>query len=193
MTIAVGQPVARNLADAEVIDAAGNGHRLCSAWTTRDAVVVFVRHFACAGCAAHVAALLPRFDELATLDVGVAIVGCGSPGQLAAFVDREDLARPFGTFFTDSTLVSYRAAGFARSAWGTYGPIAIGQLVRARIQGHRNGRAQGDLLQQGGTLYVTRSGVIAFYHRETSLGDHARLGDVVDIALTQRAIEAAAT
>ena len=59
------------------------------------------------------------------------------------------------------------------------------------MNGHSNGRAEGDLYQQGGTLYVRRGGEIAFYHRAKRLGDHARLADVVDIALAARALEAA--
>lgn len=154
-------------------------------------MLVFVRHFACAGCAEHVAELRPRLDELATLNVGVAIVGCGTRDHLEGFIEREDLARPNVQCFTDPTLVSYRAAGLVRSAWGTFGPVALVQLGRAYLHGHTNGRPQGDLKQQGGTLYITRAGVLALYHRATSLGDHARLADVVDIALAERAVEAA--
>jgi peroxiredoxin len=192
VTIAVGRPVPQALGDAEVLDAAGTAYRLHTMWSARDVVLIFVRHFACAGCAEHVAALRPRLDELALLEADVTVVGCGSREQLAAFVDREDLARPHVTCFTDPTRAAYRAAGLVRSAWGTFGPVAIAQLGRALLHGHRNGRPQGDVQQMGGTLYVTRGGVIALYHRATSLGDHARLVEVVDIALAQRAAEAAA-
>ena len=191
MAIAVGSLVPRALAEAEVIDPAGATHRLDATWRDRDVVLVFVRHFACAGCAEHLAALRPRLDELARLAVDVVIVGNGSPDQLAAFVERKDVARPHVRSFTDPTLAAYRAAGLVRSRWGTLGPIALGQVVRAYLNGHRNGRPQGDLYQQGGTLYVTKAGAVAFYQRATSLGDHASLGDVVDIALAQRAGEAA--
>ena len=121
----------------------------------------------------------------------VVIVGSGTPDQLAAFIEREDLARPNVQCFTDHTLASYRAAGLLRSRWGTFGPIALGQAARAYLHGHRNGRPQGDLHQQGGTLYITRAGTVALYHRSTSLGDHAKLVDVVEIALAARALEAA--
>ena len=91
MTLAVGQLVPSALAESVVRDAAGAGHRLGDAWATRDAVVVFVRHFACTGCAEHVAALRPRLAELARLAVDVAIVGSGTPDQLAAFAEREQV------------------------------------------------------------------------------------------------------
>jgi peroxiredoxin len=191
VSLTVGQPIPPALADAEVLDAAGATHRLATTWRDRDVVLVFVRHFACAGCAEHLAALRPRLDELATLAVDVAIVGSGSPEQLAAFIEREDVARPHVRCFTDPSLAAYRAAGLVRSRWGTLGPKAIGHVVRAFLAGHRNGRPQGDLYQQGGTLYITRAGGLAFYQRATSLGDHPVLGDVVDVALAARAGEAA--
>lgn len=181
------------LTAAEVLDATGAPHRLGSAWQAHDALVVFVRHFACCGCAEHLAAIKPRLPELAALEVGVTIVGSGTADQLAGFVEREELARPGVACFTDPTLAAFRAAGLQRSRWGTFGPIAIGQLVRAQLHGHRQGRTQGDLTQQGGALYITRAGEVAFYHRSRSLGDHARLADIVDVALAARAIDAEAS
>jgi peroxiredoxin len=175
------------LADSIVRDAADRPFRLGDAWADRDALVIFVRHFACAGCAEHVAALRPRLAELAQLDTAVIAIGCGTPDQLAGFIDREQLAR----CYTDPSLASYRAAGFVRSRWSTYGPRATVQLVRARLRGFSNGRAQGDPLQQGGTLYVARGGELCFYDRAEHAGDRAALVDVIDIALARRAIEAA--
>jgi peroxiredoxin len=188
--LAVGDQIPASLAAVEVLDAAGGKHALASRWRDRDAVVAFVRHFACAGCAVHVAALRPRLGELAAIGVGVTIVGSGNPDQLAAFVDRHQLDAGVGCF-TDPTLAAYRAAELHQSWWGTVGPRALGQLAGAYLHGHRNGPAEGDHTQQGGTLYVTRTGVLALYHRARSLGDHAALVDIVDVALASRAAEVA--
>jgi len=189
MSIAVGQPIPEALANASVIDARGAAHRRGDAWRDRDVVLVFIRHFACIGCAEQIAILRPRLPELAALGVGVVIVGSGTADQLAGFVERENLDGI--TCFTDPDRAAYRAAELRRSRWGTFGPVALGQAARAYLHGHRNGRPQGDLHQQGGTLYVTRAGVVGFYHGAASLGDHARLLDVVDVALAERAVEAA--
>jgi len=187
MTLAVGQAVPAALGDAEVLDAAGATHRLGARWATRDAVIVFVRHFACGGCAEHVAELRPRLPELAALDVGVAIVGSGTAPQLEGFVEREQLGDAAVACFTDPTLVAFHAAGLARSVWGTVGPVALARAVRARLRGHYVGAPEGDHYQQGGALYVTRAGELALYHRSTSLGQLARIVDVVDVALAARA------
>lgn len=187
----VGQSVPATLGDAEVIDSAGKPRRLGDRWRASDALLVFVRHFACVGCAEHLAALRPRLHEITRLGVTAAIIGSGSADQLAAFVEREDLGELGVACFTDPTRAAYRAAGFVRSVWGTFGPIAIGQVIRGYTRGFRNGRPQGDLHQQGGTLYVRQDGTLAFYHRAHHLGDHARLVEVVDIALAERAGAAA--
>ena len=187
MTPVVGQSIPASLGAAEVIDSTGRPHTLATRWAATDALLVFVRHFACVGCAEHLAALRPRLDEITRLGVSATIIGSGSADQLAAFIEREDLAGHEVTCFTDPTRAAYRAAGFQRSAWGTFGPIAIGQVVRAYTHGFRNGRAQGDLHQQGGTLYVRMDGTLAYYHRAHHLGDHARLVEIVDVALAERA------
>lgn len=174
------------LADSVVRDAADRPFRLGDAWADRDALVIFVRHFACAGCAEHVAALRPRLAELALLDAAVIAVGCGTPDQLAGFVEREHVPR----CYTDPKLGAYRAAGFVRSWRSTYGLRALFQLARARLRGFSNGRTQGDPLQQGGTLYVARGGELCFYDRAEHTGDHAAIADVVDVALARRATEA---
>jgi len=185
--VKLGQPVPGALADAVVRDAGGASHRLGDAWAARDVLLIFVRHFACAGCAEHVAALRPRLAELAQLGVDPIVVGSGTPDQLAGFTEREGIDR----CFTDPSLAAYRAAELVRSAWSTYGPRALVQLARAGLRGFPNGRAQGDPIQQGGTLYVAAGGELCFYDRAEHTGDHASLGDVVDVALARRALEAA--
>ncbi len=187
------RPAPPELADAEIVDAAGLPHRVGSLWARRDAVIVFVRHFACVGCAEHLSALRPRIDEITRLDVGVAIIGSGTPDQLAGFIEREDLGSHDVACFTDPSRASYRAAGLVRSVWGTFGPIAIGQVALSYLRGFRNGRPQGDLHQQGGTLYVRQDGTLAYYHRAHHLGDHAPLVDVVDVVLAEQASKAAAS
>lgn len=187
--LALDGPVPAELAAAEVTLADGARLRLGERWARRDVVLVFVRHFACAGCSQHVAALRPRLDELDALGAEVVLVGSGSPAQLAAFVARERLDHPAVTCATDPSLDAYRAAGLVRSAWGTLGPIALGQLVGALTRGHGNGWPKGDLFQQGGTLVVARGGVVRAYHRARNLGEHLAPVDVVAVVLEARAAE----
>jgi len=178
------------LGDVTVLDAKGASIALGTVWSERDAIILFVRHFACAGCRSHLAELRPRLTELEALGVGVVIVGSGSPAQLATFVVEQRLAGHPVAVYTDPELAAYRAAELGRSWLGTIGPRALGNLAALALRGHNNGRACGDLWQQGGTLYVRHGGEIAFAHRSQRIGDHAPVSEVVQIALAARATTA---
>jgi peroxiredoxin len=191
MSLSVGRPVPAALAEARVQDAAGAEEALGAHWATRDCALVFVRHFACAGCSAHVEELRPRLAELAALDVAAALVGCGSPPQLADFLGRHQLAGHPLTVRTDPALAAYRAAELERTWLGTMGPRALASLARLASRGHTNGLPRGDLLQQGGTLYVRRGGELALHHRSARLGDHAPVTRIVELALAAGAARAA--
>lgn len=182
---------AKALAEARVIEVGGRERALGEAWETSDALVVLVRHFACAGCAEHLAELRPRLAELAALGVSVTIVGSGTAPQLEAFVEREGLAGLPLACVTDPGLGAYRAAGLARSRWGVYGPRALAYLAGAWSRGVSNGAAEGDHLQQGGTVYIAKGGEVLLAHAAEYLGDHAKVADVMDVALARRAVEAA--
>ena len=183
----VGQPIPEPLAASIVFDASAAARSLRALWAERDALLVFVRHFGCRGCSEHVAQLRPRLDELAALAVRVALVGNGSPEQLAEFVERERLGGFPLEVFTDPTLGAYRAAGLERAWSGVIGPRALVSMASLALRGFRNRGMHGDVAQQGGTLYVTRAGVVAFHHRSARIGDNAPLVDVVDVALRSRA------
>ena len=186
----MGKQVPKELAEASVLDADGQTRPLGELWADRDVVVIFVRHFGCAGCSEHVAELRPRLEELAALGAGAVLVGNGSPEQLAAFREREKLEGHALETFTDPTLAAYKAAGMERSMAGTIGPRALGNLAALAVRGYVNGRTRGDLSQQGGTLYVRRGGELAFHHASARVGDHARVAQVVQIALAARAADA---
>lgn len=187
MTLVVGQPVPPNLGAARVVTADDRVRSLGESWAERDAIVIFVRHFACMGCSAHVADLRPRLPEIAALGVACVLVGNGSPEQLAAFAEREKLADYPVELVTDPSRAAYLAAGLEQSWLGTVGPRAAANAISLFARGYRNGRPQGDLTQQGGTLYVERGGVLGFYHHSARLGDHAPVTGIVGVALARAA------
>jgi peroxiredoxin len=189
VTLVEGQPVPAPLADAPLLTATGEAARLRDTWKRNDALILFLRHFACVGCSDHVSELRPRLAELVELRVRVTLIGCGTPAQLTDFVERHELGPHPLTIYTDPTLSVYKEVGLARSLWSTAGPRAAINFLRLLARGHRNGVPQGDVLQQGGTLLVDRGGTVRYCHRSRFIGDHVPLVELMDQVMRRRAAE----
>jgi peroxiredoxin len=172
-----------SLADAVVLDRAGEGRALGSFWEKQPCVVVMLRHFGCIGCDVTVTELAPRLAELHAAGARTVLVGNGAPAAIDGFVERHALADKPVDVVTDPTLGAFRAAGFVRSAWATFGPRAIVDYVRAMGAGFVPRKTAGDVLQQGGALVVDAGGRVVFRRASKSLGDHADGSDLVDAAL----------
>jgi len=172
-----------SLADAIVLDRAGQGRRLGSLWETQPCVVVMLRHFGCIGCDVTVTELAPRLAELHAAGARTVLVGNGAPAAIDGFVERHALGDKPVDVVTDPTLAAFRAAGLVRSAWATFGPRAIVDYVRAMGAGFVPRKTAGDNLQQGGAVVVDAGGRVVFHHVSRSLGDHADGSDLVDAAL----------
>ena len=179
------------LGEVEVENGAGERVRLDSFWRDGDALLVFVRHFGCAGCSEHVTELSARLAELEALGIRVVIIGCGSKDSIAGFVERQRLDGQPVTIVTDPTLEAQKRAELVRSAWSIFGPRALWDFVALIFRGYEHRAPDGDVYQQGGTLLVKKGGSVVFADRGRSLGDHAPLVDVVDVALALRAKGAA--
>ena len=173
------------LGAVEVLDAEAAPVPLASFWAQRDCVLVFLRHFACPTCSELVGALLPRLPELSALDVGVVLVGAGSPAACDAFSTRMRLDGGELTLVTSPDLAAHHAAGLLRSRAATYGLRSLWTSLALYALGHfaRRRPDDGDITQQGGMLYVRRGGELAFQHRNRALGDEASPSEVVELAL----------
>jgi AhpC/TSA antioxidant enzyme len=186
-----GRPVPQELAASRVLDGAGRPRPLGDSWAGGACLLSFLRHFGCTGCSEHVTELSPRLLELSALGVRTVFVGNGAPHFIEGFVERHALADKRVEVVTDPTLGAFRAAGLLRSAWATFGPRSIVDELRGLSRGLGFGGMKGDQLQQGGSLIVDASGVVAFYHRSESLGGHASAADLLDVAMRLAAARAA--
>ena len=100
------------------------------------------------------------------------MIGNGPPAMIEGFRETTGYTGPL---YTDPSLAAYRAAHLKRGL-GTL--LTIGALTRsvgALRRGFRQGRVQGDALQQGGTLVIATDGRVLYQHVSTSPGDHAPL------------------
>jgi peroxiredoxin len=183
MALKVGDPVPRALAQATVQDRAGEPTALHTLWSRGPALILFLRHFGCIGCAEQVTELSPRMDELRDAGVRTVLVGNGAPEMIDAFVARHGLSDKACELVTDPSLSAFRAAELVRSAWATIGARAIVDMARAFGKGHGHPGLEGDRWQQGGALLVDAGGRVVVYHRNRSLGDHLHASELVDAAL----------
>lgn len=182
----VGAPVDRSIADTRVLDAAGALVAVGSFWAKGPCLLVLLRHFGCVGCAEQMTELAPRLEDLAHAGVRTVLVGNGTPEQLAEFVERHALRGAPVEAVTDPSLGLYAALELRRSAWATIGPRAIVEIARAMTAGIPHRPVEGDSTQQGGVLLVDGRGIVRFFHRNRSLGDHADTSDLVEVALRLR-------
>jgi hypothetical protein len=152
-------------------------------WENEPALLLFLRHFGCVGCAQQVTELSPRLGELREAGLRTVLVGNGTPPMIDAFVARHALDDKACEIVTDPSLGVFRAADLIRSAWATIGFRALVDMARALSEGHRHPAVQGDRWQQGGALLVDGGGRVVLYHRNVSLGDHPSAADLVEAAL----------
>lgn len=124
------------------------------------------------GCAEQVRELAPYLFQLCHAGVRTVFVGSGSVEQRAAFAARNALEGAPASLVTDPSLGLYRALRLVRSAWATLGPRALFDTARAMAAGHRHRGAEGDRMQQGGVLLVSRVGCVRLLYRSRSIGDY---------------------
>jgi hypothetical protein len=138
--------------------------------------VVWVRHFGCIACRAHVAELRPHLAAIRSVGE-LAIVGNGTVAEAHRFRELMDLDAV--RVFSDEALVSYRLAGLRRGWWYMLRPSALWKHLRLRLRGERNKGLRGDLIQQGGTFVIAPSGDLLYRHISRAWGDHATAADVL--------------
>jgi peroxiredoxin len=183
MPLRTGAPVPPSVADAVVLDATGASVRVGTLWARSARLLVLLRHFGCVGCSRQVTELAPHVGVLARARVRTALVGNGSPAQLAAFLERHALTGDAVDAFTDPSLALYAAVGLRRSVWSTVGPRGLLDMARALGAGHPHRSVEGDATQQGGTVLVDTGGIVRLVHVNRSLGDHASVPELLDAAL----------
>jgi len=122
----------------------------------------------------------PHIKELKKDGVEVAFIGSGAPHFARAFRDEFDLKGAL--VLSDEPLESYKRAGFRHGALSTFSPRAMLNYARALAGRFRQGKTQGDPLQQGGVMVVDAKGKVRYQYVSRVGGDHPPIDDVVAAA-----------
>jgi peroxiredoxin len=121
--------------------------------------------------------LRDEYDKLAAAGIQVVIIGNGSPEEGALFQFSHQL--PF-KLLVDPQRTAYQAANLPRNISGILNFSTLFGGMKAMLQGYRQGKRQGDPLQQGGSLLIDTNGNIIFAHRNSSPGDEAQTKDILN-------------
>ena len=114
----------------------------------------------------------PRAEEFEKAGARLAVIGNGWPAMAKSWAQHVGFP-PSVAVLTDPSGTAYDLAGMKRSLTLTLlNPRAAARWVRARFRGFRQGKAAGNVWQQGGALVVLPGGKAAFRYVSMGPGEH---------------------
>jgi hypothetical protein len=125
-------------------------------------------------CREQAARAITHLADIHAQGATLVAIGNGTALMAADFVRQFNIPYPV---YTDPSRKLYALAGMHRR-FGI-GLAAVGAMVRALKDGHRQGAVAGDPWQQGGVLVVAPGGKVLFAHADEGAGDHAAWPDVL--------------
>lgn len=115
-------------------------------------------------------------DGIRNAGLSLNVIGNGAPMFIAGF--RETTGYD-GPLYTDPSLAVYRAAEL-RSGLRTVLTLgAVSRSVGAFRRGFRQGKIEGDALQQGGVLVIDPDGRVLWHHISSGPGDNASAAEIL--------------
>lgn len=132
-------------------------------------------------CREQVAGFRSRAADLKRAGVKLIFIGNGTAAMASDFQAFMNLADV--PVWTDPKRQTYAHLGFKRGWASVLDPAAVRYALRALKAGFRQGRTQGDPIQQGGVLVVKKGGAVEYGFASASAGDHPPVELVVEHAL----------
>lgn len=105
------------------------------------------------------------------------VIGNGGPSFIAGFREQTGFNGPI---YTDPSLAVYRAAELKRGIARTLDPRSLGKGIKAFVEGHRQGRTQGDAWQQGGVVVVAPSGEVRWHYASERPDDRPSAAQIAE-------------
>ena len=119
-----------------------------------------------------------RHEDVRAAGAEIFVIGNGAPMFIEGFRETTGYTGPV---YTDPSLAAYRAARLERGVRTLLSVGAAARTVGALARGFRQGRTQGDNLQQGGALVVARDGTVLWHHVSKSPGDNADPDQIIRV------------
>ncbi len=120
---------------------------------------------------------MKRSPQIEGLGAGLAVVGLGNPRFAKGFREGTGYVGPI---FVDADGAAYRAAALRRMRpWGLFDLRMLRNALRARKEGFRQTKTQGDPWQLGGTLVVAPGDRVLYAWRNARADDDAPIDEVL--------------
>lgn len=151
-------------------DPDGGEHRLADLWAKQPLLLIHLRHFGCILCRQFASRLHAHHREFAAAGVRVVAIGTGGRRYAREFVVDQGLEF---LLLVDRELVSHAVVG-ARSGspLGLLRPQVVRAGLRARAEGHRQGRTGAHPFVFGATHLFARGGRPRFAWLDADYRDH---------------------
>ena len=120
---------------------------------------------------------MKRAADIDAAGGSIAVVGLGSPLFAKGF---RESTHDTGPLFVDAEGLAYRAVAMGRlRLWNLFNFRMLRNALRARKQGFRQGKVEGDPWQLGGTLVVAPGDRLVYAWRNKNVDDDAPIDDVI--------------
>lgn len=113
--------------------------------------------------------LQPHIEAFRDQGAELYAIGNGRPQFIEGFRETTGYTGPI---YTDPSLKVFDKAQLIRTVMGTFGPRSVLNGLGNLKRGMRQGKTEGDALQQGGALVVSRDGRVVFQHQSQAGGDN---------------------
>ena len=120
---------------------------------------------------------MKREAEIVAAGGSIAVVGLGTPSFAKGF---RASTRYTGSLFVDGEGLAYKAVTLKRlRLWNLLSVRMLRNALRARKEGFRQGKVEGDPWQLGGTVVVAPGDRILYAWRNQNADDDAPIDDVI--------------
>ncbi len=144
---------------------------LSSLWRDNPAILVFIRHFGCISCRAHVEQVWSKKNELQKNGTKIFFIGSGSPYLINQF--RLDCNIKEARIFTDPGLESFTASGLIHTNTKNLDSASLKKIAELEKLGYslKIIENDGDDTQLGGIVAMKPPGIVTYHFISTYIGD----------------------
>lgn len=141
-----------------------------SLWETGRVVIIFIRHFACPSCKAHVNMVWQQREKFK--NQRIVFIGNGQPKMIENF--KWELKAKEIEIYTDPTLETFNACGLNSGLRYLINYKSLKNILEYKRQGHSKDKWNqdyGEKKQMGGIVAFKKPGLLLYHYVSQFVGD----------------------